>query len=186
MNILSNLVSLDLRIAENIVDMRSDFFDHFFFVITLLGSWYFVAILFVCISVLFYLRDKKCFILPFFISILGTALMSLIIKFVVGRARPEPDLSLYTEALSSFPSAHSALIVALFGFLIFCLWRFNLSLVVKGILSLIFMIFIISVGFSRVYLGVHFMTDVIAGYLTGFMWVLISLYILHKTINKTR
>lgn len=185
MNILSNLVTLDFKIAENIVSMRSDFFNHFFFFITPLGSWYMISILFVCFSILFYFKNKKYLVLPLFVSILGSGVTAVIMKHLIDRPRPGDEFALYIELLSSFPSAHAALVFALFGFLIYCVWRFNLSLCFKITLSIISALIILLVGFSRVYLGVHFVTDVIAGYLTGLMWVLIAMYISHKTISKS-
>jgi membrane-associated phospholipid phosphatase len=174
---LKSLIFLDNKISEGVVFLRSDFWDQFFLIFTKLGSWYVIAILFVLLSVIFYFYNRRSLILPFFVVIAGSGIMTIIVKYLVDRARPGAGIALYIEKLPSFPSAHAALILALFGFLIYCVWRFDFKIAIKIILSLIFFTIIILIGFSRLYLGVHFLSDIIAGYLTGLMWVLIGMYI---------
>jgi len=183
MNIFSSLISLDLKTAEYIVSLRGVFFNYFFFLITWLGSWQVIFGLLILISLIFILYKKKELIFPLIVSILGSGIMVLIIKYIVNRARPGGDIALYTEQLASFPSSHAALIFILFSFLIYCSWRlhfrfnFKISLIIKIIATLVFGSVILLVGFSRLYLGVHFLSDVLAGYLTGLLWLLIAIYI---------
>jgi len=192
MNIFSNIISLDSRFAESLVSIRNLFWDDFFFLFTNLGSWQVITGLFILISFIFISYKKKDLIFPLFISVLGSGIMVVIIKYFVNRARPGSDISLYSEQLSSFPSAHAALIFSLFGFLIYCAWRlhfrasFKLSIITKIIATFTFSLIIILVGFSRLYLGVHFLSDVIAGYLTGLVWVLIAMYISRKEFLNHR
>ena len=177
MNILSALNSIDFKIARDIVHLRGNLFDNFFFFITNLGSWYIVAGFFISASVIFWSYKKRNLIVPLSVSVLGSGIMTVIVKYFVNRTRPGPGISLYTEQLSSFPSAHASLIFAFWGFLVYCLWKLNLALKLKIILSLLFVFIILLVGFSRLYLGVHFLSDVVGGYLIGLMWVLISMHI---------
>ena len=107
--------------------------------------------------------------------------MTIIIKALVDRSRPGANLALYIEKLSSFPSAHAALSLAFFGFLAYCFWRFDFPLKIRIILSVILGLIILLVGFSRIYLGVHFTSDIIAGYLTALMWVLIGMYVSRRS-----
>jgi membrane-associated phospholipid phosphatase len=192
MDIFSNLIYFDSRFAKGLVSVRSLFWDDFFFLFTNLGSWQVVTGLFILISFIFILYRKKDLIFPLFVSIFGSGIMVVIIKYLVDRARPGGDISLYSEQLPSFPSAHAALIFALFGFLIYCAWRlhfrssFKLSIITKIIATFTFSLIIILVGFSRLYLGVHFLSDVIAGYLTGLVWVLIAMYISRKEFLSHR
>lgn len=168
------------------VSIRSDFWDHFFMFITFLGQWLVVLILFLFVSALFVKYKKKFLIKPLLISILGSGLTTILIKYLVNRDRPGGDIPLYIEKLPSFPSAHAALVLALFGFLIYCLWRFNLNHKVKVFFMVIFSLVILLIGFSRLYLGVHYLTDVLAGYLVGLIWVLISVYLSRKNLTDKR
>jgi len=192
MNIFSNIISLDSRFAESLVSIRSLFWDDFFFLFTNLGSWQVITGLFILISFIFILYRKKDLVLPLFVSILGSGITVTIIKYFVNRTRPGSDISLYSEQLSSFPSAHAALIFSLSGFLIYCAWRlhfrssFKLSIITKIIATFIFSLIILLVGFSRLYLGVHFFSDILAGYLIGLLWVLIAMYISRKEFLNHR
>jgi len=175
MNILLNIGLLDTKISENIIHLRTDFLNNFFITFTMLGVWYVILFLFICVSAIFYFYKKTNLILPFFIILIGSGVLTVIIKFLVDRARPSLDLAIYAEKLPAFPSAHAALILAFFGFLIYCLWKFSFGLKIKIILTLLSILLIALVGFSRVYLGVHYLSDVIVGYLVGLMWLLITL-----------
>lgn len=97
----------------------------------------------------------------------GAAALNLLAKWILGRPRPAFWVSLAPEASSSFPSGHamgSAALALALGVLL-VRWRGRwLAWVVGGL-------FAVSVGFSRVYLGVHYPSDVLAGWLATIGWV---------------
>src|SRR5690606_26451869 len=70
-----------------------------------------------------------------------------------------------------YPSGHAMSAMAFYGFLIFLTARYKMNYVLKVILILVFASLIFLIGLSRVYLGVHFPSDVIAGYIGGLIWV---------------
>jgi undecaprenyl-diphosphatase len=183
-SILNYIVSLDIKIEPFILSWRSIFWDNFFFTITILGNWIAIVVIFVILALFFKKYNKSFLIKPFLVAILGSGIMTLLIKTVVGRARPIGNIPLYIEKLSSFPSAHAALVVALFGFLLYCLIRFRFNLFTKIISVLLCLLIILLVGFSRLYLGVHFASDVIAGYLVGLLWVLVAMHISRAGFNS--
>lgn len=119
----------------------------------------------------FSLHKHKAKILPLFISVGGTAISVWILKHFLDM--PRPETALYLEMSPSFPSGHSALAMALYGFLFLTIWKHekhplqNKSLVFLAIL-------ILAIGISRLYLGVHFLQDVLAGYLVGLFWIFIA------------
>jgi undecaprenyl-diphosphatase len=176
---ISAISLFDLRIHDFVIHMRNEFWDNFFLVFTWLGEWKFITVFFIVISILFYLNKRKNLIFPFFITVLGSGMMTVIIKTLVDRVRPSLDTALYTETGASFPSAHASLIFALCGFLIYCVWKFNWSQTVKIFSTIVLSLIIFLIGFSRLYLGVHFLSDVLAGYLVGLLWVLVGVHI-HK------
>jgi len=180
MNIFTSLISFDYKIQNIVLGFRNESLDSFFFLFTKLGNWQVIIGLLLTISIFFWFYKKGILILPFISITLGTGIMTLVVKYLVGRTRPGSDVALYVEKLSSFPSAHAALIIALFGFLIFCLWRFEINQKIRFLLSSFFVLVILLVGFSRVYLGVHFITDVIGGYLVGLLWLITTIYCFRK------
>jgi undecaprenyl-diphosphatase len=178
--ILSNVQYLDIKIQNLILYLRSEAWDSFFMSITKIGGWPMILFILICFSLLCYLFKKREFILPLAVAMIGSGIMTLIIKYLVNRARPGADIAMYMEKLPSFPSAHAVLTFTLFGFFFYCIWKFRINLILKIFLSVLFVLIIILVGFSRIYLGVHFTSDVLAGYLAGLMWLLIAMYISHK------
>jgi undecaprenyl-diphosphatase len=177
---LNSIVVFDTNIQNIIFSLRSDFWNSFFFFITKFGDWSVILILFICFSVWLFIIKKYKLILPFLIAVIGSAVVTSIIKFLVDRQRPSFDNALYLETLPSFPSAHSTLTLVLFGFITCVVWRLNLNLISKIILSFVFVALIFLVGFSRIYLGVHFASDVIGGYLTGLICLAIVVYFSRK------
>ena len=129
----------------------------------------------------FSLHKHKAKILPLFISVGGTAISVWILKHFLDM--PRPETALYLEMSPSFPSGHSALAMALYGFLFLTIWKHpNGAKALPGKekhplqnKSLVFLaILILAIGISRLYLGVHFLQDVLAGYLVGLFWIFIA------------
>jgi len=183
MSLFDYILNIDLNLAQAILNFRSPFWDQFFWRFTYLGHWLVILIIASIFSFFFYLKQKKYLILPLFVSVLGSGAMTLIIKYLVDRARPGIEIALYTESLPSFPSAHAVLIFSSFGFLAYCLWRSRFNLSIKIIFTTVFSATIILVGFSRLYLGVHFTSDVLAGYLVGLLCVLLTMYFSRRRFN---
>jgi len=153
-------------------------------IITYLGKWWFVLILAAFIS-LFWLRKKeKIFLIPFWIILLGGELSAHWIKKLIGRHRPEAIFSF--EKTYSFPSGHATLAMIFYGFLTYYfikkskIWEKQLNYFWIGI-SLIILI-----GFTRLYLGVHYLSDVIAGYLVGLVWLIWGIILVNWQIKSKK
>lgn len=107
-----------------------------------------------------------------FIALAASGLGVLLLKGLVARPRPPQEFQAYLEIWHSFPSAHAALAATLYGFLAYLawkhmrgLWRY-IAISATGIL-------LVLIAFSRLYLGVHYLTDVVAGVVLGLacMWL---------------
>jgi undecaprenyl-diphosphatase len=173
MSILNYIVSLDFKIEQLILPWRTTGTNDFFFIATLLGNYLIIILLFIIVALFLKKYHHVSWIKPFIIVLVGSSLTTLIIKFLVNRSRPSGAIPLYVEKLSSFPSAHATLAMALFGFLIYIIYRLHLSTFKKTVLIIINILIILLVGFSRLYLGVHYFSDVLAGYLVGLIWILV-------------
>jgi membrane-associated phospholipid phosphatase len=105
-------------------------------------------------------------------TMLGVTLLNWILKSWFQRPRPLPFFGLTMPASYSFPSGHSLASFCFYGALAALVTarlrsRFLSALVWAGAI-----VIIVAVGFSRLYLGVHYPSDIVGGYATGFVWVL--------------
>ena len=106
-------------------------------------------------------------------AMVGVAVIITILKSLVHSARPLNGLMQETEF--SFPSGHVTSTTVLFGFLFYFIWR-NWKTSNTRLPSVIFLISVeLVVGFSRIYLNVHWLSDVLGGYLLGAFWLTFSL-----------
>jgi undecaprenyl-diphosphatase len=138
--------------------------------ITALGSYQVVAPLLAAFVLVFYLKGWRLSAILLLVSTVGGSLLTTILKAVFGRARPELFDSGYTASFYSFPSGHATVAVGFYGALTLILaYRFRgptrWAVATCGV-SLVLLI-----GFSRLYLGVHYPTDVLAGFLAAPLWV---------------
>ncbi len=153
-----------------------------FKVLTHLGS----AVVLGVISLIFlliYKNKKDGFFALFNFAIV--AVICTIIKYIVRRARPV-GFMLIDEVGFSFPSAHAALSAALFGAFAALLAMRVKNKPLKFTLMAIFIILPIFVGFTRIYLGVHFPSDILAGLTLGWAITILSSIIYIKFVLKKR
>lgn len=117
------------------------------------------------------------------IKIPAIALSSLglmfLLKGLFDRERPTVPLLFQAKGLS-FPSGHALMSVTFYGLLIYMIFKSVKNPALKWILISLLIILIMIIGSSRVYLRVHYATDVIAGYCIGFLWLVFTVWMLNK------
>jgi undecaprenyl-diphosphatase len=107
-------------------------------------------------------------------TILTSTFTFNILKYFIHRARPGTlQFGTYVESGYSFPSGHATMSMALYGFLIFLIWHMMPAGKLRVFMSILLSILILGIGYTRVYLGVHYPTDVLAGFMIGgvFIWI---------------
>lgn len=164
---------LDFSIVENVSHIRSTYGISLMMAITNLGDKIFIIGATIILSIALFLRKRKQFSIILLGSIATSAVLSLILKFIFHRARP--PFGVYPESLNSFPSGHSSLAMAFYGFIIFLILREQKSATAQITYTTIFILLIILIGVSRVYLGVHYPTDVLAGFIVGFVSLIVGI-----------
>lgn len=173
------ILELDLNIykffSENIIN---DKLTPIVKVITHIGGAKIVFVLTVLAIILIKGLKNKLFLLT---GIVGTAGLNVVLKHIVQRERPNIN-RLIPEKGYSFPSGHSMMSMAFYGMLIFLIFKYVKNTALKWTLIVILTILLSTIGITRIYLGVHYPSDVIGGFLVSLTY----LFILTEIYNKVK
>jgi membrane-associated phospholipid phosphatase len=133
------------------------------------------ALLFVsALWVVWLIKEKRVAWARFLgVGVGGAALLDLAAKLVFGRARPDLWLSIAPESDYSFPSGHATLSSAFVACALVLLWRGTDSKLARIAGTTCGLLFVAGVGISRLYLGVHFPSDVLAAWTASALWVVL-------------
>ena len=121
----------------------------------------------------FYRYELEQYMLPLVVAMVGNATTIYILKYLI--ARPRPLAALVLETGFSFPSGHAAAALLLYGFLTCIFLSGRDTEFRKGVCLALVTLVVLAIGISRLYLGVHFLSDVVAGYLIGGLWLSLAL-----------
>lgn len=154
----------------------SDFITPIAKVITQMGGA--ITLIFITIVLLLFLKNKKIGIAIAINLGVATAL-NLLLKHIVQRPRPT-EYIMISETGYSFPSGHSMVSMAFYGFLIYLIYRQVESKKLKWGLIIMLLLLIIAIGISRIYLGVHYTSDVLAGFTISLSYLIIYTSIVKK------
>ncbi len=137
-------------------------------VLSLMGSEV-VAVLLVLLLVLFAVQRRWGAAVALLLATGGAQLLNNVLKELFQRTRPAPVVGFIPAQAFSFPSGHAMVAAAFYLFLAYLGWR-----LLRGWRQVAFtgtlLALILAIGLARLYLGVHYLTDVVAGYLAGFLW----------------
>lgn len=171
--ILNNDISLDKLIYDIVNRISNDKLRLIFKIITFFASTVFILI-FLVLSILLYRKQSFNFIL-----LIGTsASVNLIIKYIIKRDRPLDMI--VNETGYSYPSGHSNASACLYGFIIYLIVKSKLTKKRKIIFITLLTTLILLIGISRMYLKVHYLTDVLGGFILGLIILLSYIIILEK------
>ena len=180
------LQSLDETATKWIFSYRSESFTPVVKVITDLGDvMAYVFLVPVIGLLLYYTGNGWRMTIQGFIVLLSASLLNIWIKDRISRPRPLPDLRLVEAHSFSFPSGHSMSAIAFYGFLVYLTWKLVKNIPLRIGLILLEVFLILGIGLSRVYLGVHYPSDVLAGFAAGLFWLMVCIA-LFRAINFYR
>jgi membrane-associated phospholipid phosphatase len=162
---------IDRSVTEFVTSFRGKALTDYFIFVTHLGDRYAYVLMTVLLAA-FYLIKKRSwkFIVQATLVLLLASLSNIVLKKVINRARPSLEHLVSVNTLS-YPSGHSMSAMAFYGFLIFLSVRYRMQVWIRYLLVTMLTLLILSIGISRVYLGVHYPSDVAAGFIGGFIWV---------------
>lgn len=155
--------------------------------VTALGHYWVVIPLLAVATYAFYRKGQTIAAGLLVASTVGGIVLTTALKTVFQRDRPELFDSGYTASFYSFPSGHATIAVGFYGTLtLLVAWR--LSGFRRWVVVLVSVALVLLIGFSRLYLGVHYPTDVLAGFLAAPVWIsTIGLcYFLYLNLRRVR
>lgn len=151
--------------------------------ITFLGKHDLLIPLNLVLLLIFIYKKEKWFATRIAALSLSSLGLMFTLKLFFQRARP--DLPVIGDVSGfSFPSGHALISVVFYGMFIHMIWHEVKINWLRIVLIVILAILIILIAFSRIYLRVHYASDVIAGIAVGFIWLVLSLNIIHRVEKR--
>lgn len=178
----NNIIKLDNLTHSYILNIRNNSLTNIMKIITNIASSITLITLTILLIIIF--KNKK---IPLYISLnlIFSFTSSQIAKLIFTRDRPL-GINLIEVSGFSYPSGHSMVSMAYFGFITYLIYKYCKNKKIKIISIITLFTTIILVGFSRIYLGVHYLSDVIGGFLLAIIYLIIFIKIINlekKNLN---
>jgi len=171
---------IDKTIYNLIISIKSDIVTKIFKIITSFAGIHFMMITTIIVLFIKKLKHKRFILI---LNLVNDVVLNNILKLIFKRDRPI-DIMLVEESGYSFPSGHTMVACIFYGFIIYLINKSNYSKRTKTIINIILTLLIVLIGISRIYLGVHYATDVIGSYLIGISYLIIFIHLVEKYQNK--
>lgn len=166
------LATIDSPVTSWLADNRVGWLTSVMRVVTTLGGAVFLVPLLLAVAVAALVRTRSPDTAGFLLAAAGgSALLVTLIKFLIGRTRPDLSYALEVFGGSAFPSGHSASTVAAYGALAHLATRRTVRWSRRVAAWTVVALLALLVGFSRIYLGAHWLTDVLGGWTLGAAWL---------------
>ena len=180
------ILPFDAWAIESIVNsIRRGWLTVFFKVFTFFGeAKLLIPVGFIGALIGFFVFKDKLRAFCYISNLVAISGLNWIIKHIIQRPRPDVNLRLVEESGYSFPSGHAMITTAFYGLIIFYIWNNMENKLWRNTICLCFAFLIIMIDFSRVYLGVHYLSDVLAGSLISIAYLIVAVEIARKYIFK--
>jgi membrane-associated phospholipid phosphatase len=181
----------DTQITDYVTSFRNPQLNKFFQFITDLGDVYAYMVATSIAAVFFFFKLRnKWFVFQLLGVLVLSALANIALKRAFNRARPTIEHMVVVKSLS-YPSGHAMSAMAFYGFLTYLIFQIKMPNWLRAVLSTVFIFLIFSIGISRIYLGVHFPSDVAGGFIAGLIWVafcvvLFNIIAIHRMRKRRR
>lgn len=189
-------------ITRNVFILRDEVFDHKVFTFlethvsekrndvmlffTFLGKHAFLIPANLALIIYFlFIKKHRWYSIKIPVIALSSLALMFLLKNLFGRQRPNIPLLKEAQGLS-FPSGHALMSVTFYGLLIYIIYESVTRVWLKWTLIILLVLLILTIGFTRIYLRVHYPSDVFAGFATGFIWLATSLYVIRKIEKYSR
>ena len=180
---------LDHSLPNDLYKHSSPHLTAFMRLLTAIGSPLWVVVWCVIMLAVLLLRKRWGEAIGILGSEVGGLLINQIAKAAFKRERPDWSWLFVHEKNYSFPSGHAMLGIISFGTIAFLLCRYYHNTTIRMIVTVFFTLLVFGIGFSRVYLGAHFPSDILAGWIAGGIWlifVVAGIEVLHQAAPALR
>jgi len=173
------MAEYDTAITDYVISYRTPALTAYFKFVTNVGDFYgyLIVVGVFCLLSLFIFKSWKYVVQTTLVLVLASV-SNMMLKRFIDRARPGIEHLVSVETLS-YPSGHAMSAMAFYGFLVYLISQFKMHKVLKFFLMGLLILLILSIGISRIYLGVHFPSDIAGGFIAGFIWVVFCILLFH-------
>ena len=156
------------------------------FAITALGSTQLVSSIAAAFGIYFIFKRRFYWLSAFISSVFGGMLLNRLLKYAFHRPRPFFDNPLLTLTGYSFPSGHTMMATVLYGVVAAYFFTTTSDWRRRGLIALSALLLITMVGFSRMYLGAHYFSDVLGAMAEGLAWLSLCLTVVYSFWRRTK
>lgn len=161
----------DERVLRWIAAHRSPALDEVMLEITTLGNGAVLVMLVLVASVFLWLTKHKWSVALLLFAVIGGKVLNVVLKGIFGRPRPSMVDAVDTVSSLSFPSGHAMSSFVTYGAVAYLVARLEPTRTLRAVTWTLASLIILAIGISRMYLGVHYPSDVLAGFLGGLAWL---------------
>ena len=183
--VLENETHLDETIITDLSAYHSPAATSAMTIFTFFGSSFFLLPAYILIVLFYWIKKNKRLALNVAIIGLTSTAVLFSLKYIFKRSRPLDPLIQHVAGFS-FPSGHSFSSFTFYGLMAYLLWQTQLSAAWKIITSMLLFLLAATIAFSRVYLRVHFPSDIIAGFCLSVVWLILAFWILGRKKSESR
>ena len=170
----------DFIVFDKVAALESEGTTRFMQFVTFLGNHKFlIPANLILIAYFLFIKKRKWYSIKVPVIAIGGVLLMFLLKNLFNRPRPLIPLLEPVKGLS-FPSGHALMSMSFYGLLIFIVWENVKNRKAKWALTIFLLLLIILIGFTRIYLRLHYFSDVIAGFAAGIIWLSVSIYTMRR------
>ncbi len=181
--VLEHENGFDQSISKSISSIVSPSLTRLMQTATFFGSSNFLFPAYIVLIVFYFSRKQMRLVLDIIMVGLTSTSILYLFKEIFKRQRPLDPLIQNVTGFS-FPSGHSFSSFTFFGLIIYILWKADIRRSWKLMVSAILFLIASTIAFSRVYLRVHYPSDVVAGFCLSVIWLMLSVWVLHLIDKK--
>lgn len=183
----NELKPYDDAIIAKVIGFRTPQFTQFMKSMTFIGNSVGYFLLVPIITLFFIIKKTWRLSLEITIVLILSSGLNIVLKKIISRPRPPEINRLVFADFTSFPSGHAMSAITFYGFIIYLSYILIKKYWLKYSIIIICSLMVFLIGFSRVYLGVHYPSDILAGYSAGIAWLMFCIIILNLiTLRKMK